>query len=96
MKDSCNSKLIVDTISNDSKLNSIVDMLNEINKAGYPDSRIERALDFKSGQLQLWRNGTLKLEPVDYALFRILYKFPYFIKVAECGYTLIKYSKKTA
>lgn len=94
MENTCDSKKLVDLISNDSKLNSIVEMLDEINKAGYSDSRIEHALDFKSGQLQLWRDGILKLEPVDYALFRILYKFPYFIEVAECGYNLIKYSKK--
>lgn len=94
MNESCNTMELVGKLELNSKLNSMNAMLDSLNSSGYTDSHIERALDFQRGQLKLWREGSVNLEPVDYALFRILCTHPRLIELAESGYDLNKFMIK--
>lgn len=72
-----------------SSLESVPALLKDLNRRGFSDDRIDRALFLKSGTLKQWKEGK-SIDPVVIALVRFMYMLPQLVVVAEEQYDVTK------
>lgn len=93
----CNSDIRIDGDSQSeiedkiykSAVESVPAMLSDLNRRGFSDDRIERALYLEDGAVTNWKEGK-NIDSVVIALIRFLYMLPQLIVVAEEQYDVTK------
>jgi hypothetical protein len=78
----------------ESAVESIPELLKDLNRRGYSDSRLERAFDLGKGTISAWKDKK-NVGPVEIALVRLVYCLPELIKITEDGYDIDKYVSKS-